>query len=217
MITQIPFQQNGAPGFIADLKTREHVLPGGAKIDAAQFVSADAVKVAVGVAGAAVDAVAIPVAALTEPIPNGTVLDFGAKKFARLTTDAAKGAVSLTVAALVTALVSGDTAYYLAPGRKKRIISGTLVGLTNAELEGASVVTAGVPAGVKWGPAADADDVVRLTVWDVIDANEKNDVDLLRPGTLIYVNHIPNWSTLSAALKNKIRATYELTTGATEV
>lgn len=294
MFNQIPFQQNGAPGFIADLKTREHVLPGGAKLDAAQFISADAIAATVGAAGAAAGATSIPVAALlgaipqdtvlnfgaraavvvvvgaagaiadattvpvdalTGPLPDGTLLDFGGKKFARLTAAAATGATSLTVAALATGvadndtatypavsartakttaaaakgavaltvealpegLAEGDAAHYVGPTVKKRIPRGTLLGLTNGELEGASVVTDGIPAGALWGKATDGDDIVRLSVYDIIDADENNDVDLVRPGTLIYVNHLPGWSTLSGTLKNKIRATYEVTVGATEV
>jgi hypothetical protein len=217
MITRNPYQQNGQPGFIADLLTREHVLPGGAKIDAALFTSADAVKVTVATGGAAQGATTVPVTALADAISVGTVLDFGGAKFARLTAAAAKGATSLTVTALVTALAAGDVAYYNKPDQPKRIAAGTLVGCTNAELEAAATVTNGVPAGLKWGPAADADDIVRFVVFDITDADTNNDVDLLRPGSLVYVNFVPNWAGLSTTLKNKVRATYELTTGATEV
>jgi hypothetical protein len=77
-----------------------------------------AVAVVVGAAGAALDATSVPVAALSGPIPSGTVLDFGGKKFARLTADALQGATALTVAALATALVSGDTSYTGGTGGK---------------------------------------------------------------------------------------------------
>lgn len=219
MITRNPYQQNGQPGFIADLLTREHVLPGGAKIDAALFNSADAVKVTVGTGGAAQGATSVPAAsALADAIPAGAVLDFGGAKFARLTVAATKGQTTpLTVTALVTALVAGDVAYYNKPGQPKRIAAGTLVGCTNAELEAAAVVTNGVSAGMKWGPAADTDDIVRFVVFDITDADANPDVDLLRPGSLIYVNHVPNWASVSATLKGKVRAAYELTVAATEV
>ena len=200
-------QQNVRPGFLGDFLNREHLLPGGAKIDAAAFNGAEAVKVTV-TANRAVDATEVAVTALSAAIPSGTVLDFGGKKFARLTAEAAKGVTSLVVAALATALVTSDVAYYNPPGEKKRVPAGTPVGLTNTELEGAA------NAGIAWGPAGDADDVVRLTAFDVVDANTNNDVDLLRPGTLIKVNRLPNWSSLSAAVKTKIRATYECTVGA---
>lgn len=216
MVIQNPFQQNGRPGFIADVTSREHVLAGGAKVDAADFVSADAVRVSV-TAGASADDTSVAVAALSAAIPAGTALDFGGKKFARLSAGAAKGATTLAVDALASALTGSELAYYNPPGSRKRIPAGTLVGLTHAELEGAGALSDGVPVGVLWGRAADGDDVVRLTVRDVVDADANNDVDLLRSGTLVYVNHIPNWDTLSPALKTKVRATYELTTGGTEV
>jgi hypothetical protein len=89
-----------------------------------------AVTVVVGVAGAAQNATSVPVAALSAAIPNGTTLDFGGAKFARLTAAAAAGATALTVAALVTALVSGDTATYAGtPGAGNKVLkSGTVVG-----------------------------------------------------------------------------------------
>ncbi len=218
--TTAPYQQNGAPSFIADLLTREHVLAGGAKINAAAFNSADAVVVVVGAAGAAANASTVPVDALPAALPDGAVLRFGAansKKFAVLNGAVLAGAASLTTQPIPTALVDNDTAYYDAPGAAKRIVAGTLVGCTFAELEAAPVVTSGVPAGLLWGPAADADDIVYFSVYDIEDAQVKNDVDLLRHGTAIFVNHIPNWATLSATLKGKVRAAYEVAVGATEV
>lgn len=205
------FQKNIRPGFVGDVLSREHLLPGGAKIDAALFNSADAIKIVVGVGGAAADAVAVPVAALSAELPAGAVIPIGAansKKFIVLSAKALKGAVLLATQPLPTALVAGDTGYYDIPGEPKRIASGTIIGLTNAELEGAAAT------GVLWGPAADADDVVRITAYDIQDADSNNDCDLLRPGTLIKVNFLPGWADLSAAIKNKIRATYEVTVGA---
>lgn len=285
----VGYQKNIRPGFLGDVLSREHLLPGGAKIDAAAFNSADAITAAVGaggaaigatsvptaaltaiipantilnfgtlapvvatvgVAGAAQGATSVPVAALSGPIPTGTVLDFGGAKFAVLTANAAAGATALAVRALPTALVSGDaatfkggtkqarltaaaaqgataltvdelqfalvqndTAYYNVPGKPKRIPAGTVVGLTFAELEAAAAT------GVKWGPAADTDDLVRITPFDVPDADVNDDCELLRPGTLIKVNFLPGWGvpgliTLSAAVKAKIRAAYETTVGA---
>lgn len=86
--------------------------------------------VVVGAAGAAPAATSVPVAALTAAIPSGTVLNFGTNKFARLTADAIVGAVTLTVAAIPTALVSGDTATYAgtAGTGNRRLKAGTFVG-----------------------------------------------------------------------------------------
>ncbi|MFN2511992.1 MAG: hypothetical protein ABR568_11180 [Pyrinomonadaceae bacterium] len=66
--------------------------------------------ITVGAAGAAAGATTVPVGALTQAIPSGTVLDFGGGKTARLTASAAVGATSLTVSALTTALVAGNFA-----------------------------------------------------------------------------------------------------------
>lgn len=212
----VPYQQSGAPSFIADLLTREHVLAGGAKINAAAFNSADAVRVEV-TANAAADAVALSVVALDGPIPDNALLDFGGKKVARLNGAVEAGEDTLVVDALGVAIADGDVAYYNKPGAPKRIVSGTLVGCTFAELEAAAVVTDGVPAGLLWGPAADADDIVHFVVYDNEDVDANNDIDLLRRGTAIFVNHIPNWADFSAALKAKVRAAYEVTVGGTEV
>ena len=212
------YAQTRQPGFVGDFLSREHVLAGGIRLDAGLFTSADALPITVSAAAAA-DATNIAVAALGANVPSGTVLDFGGKKFARLTADAPKGATALTVAALAVALAANDIARYAMPGTKKRVAAGTLVGATNAEIEGANTVTNGAPNGLKWGPAADADDVVRILCYDVIDADAKPEAeaDVLRSGTLVRVNALPGWDTMSAALKNKIRATYEVTVAATEV
>jgi hypothetical protein len=71
------FTPNVNPAWAGDVLTRDHNLPGGAKLDAAAFQSADAVKAVVGAAGAAVGAVSIPVDALSGAIPANTFLNFG--------------------------------------------------------------------------------------------------------------------------------------------
>lgn len=186
-----------APAWAGDFLDREHVVPGGAKADASAFNGEDAVVVTVGAAGAAVDDTTVPVDALPGAIPSGTVLDFGGKKFARLTAAAAAGAVSLTVAALATALVDNDTATY-AGVKKKFIPSGTLVGRTIAERD----------AGAAFGPAADADDEVFLIVHDVTDADKNADIDLYRDKSIVKENYLPGISAMSATLKGKLRAKY---------
>ena len=203
-----PYQTNIRPGFLGDFASREHVADTGIKVDAATFPGEDAVKVTVAVAGAAQNAVAVPVAALTAEIPAGTVLDFGGAKFARLTAKAAAGAVSLAVAALPTALVSGDKAFYKAPGVGRRIAAGRIVGATFAELEAAAA------PGMLWGQAVDADEIIHVLAYDITDADTLNDGDILRPGTRLFVNFLPDWATLSAALKAKIYARYDVTVGA---
>lgn len=188
-----------AAPWAGDSLGRDYLVPGGAKIDASQFHATDAVQVVVGAAGAAADAVAVPVGALTGPIPSGAVLDFGGKKFARLTAAAAASAVSLTVAALGTALVEDDSAFYSGVG-KKSIRSGTVVGRTIAERD----------AGTALGVAGDADDEYFIVAFDVTDASDINDVELARPfaGLTVRENFLPDIDDLSAAVKTALRARY---------
>src|SRR5687768_14150859 len=101
-----PFVTNIRPGFVGDFLNREHVLPGGVKLDAATFEGADAVRTAVSGAVAA-GLSAVPVAALAGPIPTGTTIKFSATKFATVTTAAAAGAVSLVTDPIPTAFVGG--------------------------------------------------------------------------------------------------------------
>lgn len=192
---------------MGDFASREHILAGGAKIDAAGFPGEEAVLIKVS-ANAAADAVNIAVAALTAALPIGTILAFGGKKYATLTAAAAKGATALTVSALATALVTGDQSFYNTPGLAKRIASGRICGCTYAELE------AGAASGMKWGKAEDADEVVRLIAYDVPDADKNDDADIYRPTGLVYVNFLPGWTDTSPTLKGKLRATYECSVGA---
>lgn len=159
---------------------------------------------------AAKGAVSVAVSAIPTALVIGDVATVPAvtARTAKLTVQADKNAVSLDVEALPEGLESGAVAYYSSTG-DLRIHGGTVIGLTNAELENAAA------SGVLWGPAADTDDVVRLTVWDARLKNSLSDatsidLDVLRPGTLIYVNFLPGWADLSVAIKNKIRTTYEV-------
>lgn len=196
-------QVAGGPVWAGDFLDREHLVPGGAKVDATQFNATDAVIVTVGAAGAAVDATTVPVDALSGPIPSGTVLDFGGDKFATLTAAAAAAATSLTVRALVTALVDDDTATYKGVG-KKSIAAGTVIGRTYAERT----------AGTAFGPADDSDDEFYLVAFDVTDAAILDDVELYRYGGIVKENRLPDWATLSATVKAALRAAYSTTVGA---
>lgn len=209
-----PWKQNIRPGFLGDFLSREHVLPGGIKLDASTFYGEDAVKAVVGAAGALANATSVPVAALADAIPSGTLLDFGGKKFARLSAAAAAGATSLAVDAIPTALVSGDTAYYLPEGTPKRAAAGTPVYIALSDFE------AGANGGAQWkycGPGVTphaTTDIVRILAFDVTDVDANNDGDILRPGTLIKINHLPEWDNLDAATKVHLRAQYQCTVGA---
>lgn len=193
----------GSARWAGDYRDRDHLVPGGAKIDPAQFIGAlTGTRVVVGAAGAAIGAVAVPVAALANALPNGTVLDFGGTKFAVLTAAAAKGAVTLTTRALVTALVSGDTATYTGTG-KKNIPSGTLIGRTRAERD----------AGTPFGVPIDTDEEIYLTAFDIVDADAVDDVELYRYNSVVYENFLPDFAGASATIKAFIRSRYVCSVG----
>jgi hypothetical protein len=202
-VTYGPSRATSLIAWIGDYLDREHMVPGGARLDAAQFRAEDAVVVDVGAAGAAQGATAVPVVALSGPIPSGTVLDFGTTKFARLTAAAAAGATSLTVAALPTALVDADIATYPGTG-KKTVQSGTLLGRTFAERD----------AGTGFGPAAAADDEIFLLVFDVTDATLDPNCELYRHGSIVKDNFLPNWTTMGSTLQGAIRSRYQCVRGA---
>lgn len=189
-------------------------------------------------AGAAIaTATALPVTALTAPIPAGTVLYFGTNKFARVTADAIAGATSLTVAALPTALagaetatipaasivarttanaaalatsitvealpeaiLTGDSATYAGAGtKKKRIPSGTLLGRTYAERD----------AGTGFGPWETGDDQVHILPFEITDADNNPNCELLAHGTKIYENALPDWVGSSSPYKAAVRTNYQ--------
>lgn len=192
-----------APVWAGDFLSPAHLVPGGAQVDAAQFNAVDAVVVTVGAAGADVDATSIPVAALSGPIPAGTVLDFGDKKLAVLTADAAAADTSLTVRAIPTALVDADTATYKGVG-KVVIPTGTPVGRTFVERA----------AGTAFGPATEADDEVYLVAFEVPDAERNPEIELYRHGSVVKENFLPGYATMDADLLTLLRSLYTTTIGA---
>lgn len=196
--------QLSAAAWAGDFFDREHLLPGGAKLDASQFLATDGVTVTT-TAEAAADATSISVAALSGAIPNGTMLYFGqAKELALLTSAAAVGATSLAVQALPSTIESGDSATYAGTTGIKRVVSGTAVGRTYTERN----------AGTGFGPAAAADDETYLVAFDVTDASVNADVELYRHGSIVKETFLPGWSSLASGVQDDIRANYECTTGA---
>lgn len=198
------------PNFAAEPFSAEKLIPGGGRIIPSAFPYVNAVTVTVGAAGAAVDATSIPVdaIAMANPasnksgvvIPAGTTLDFGGDKFATLTADASIGDTSLTVRALVTALVENDTATYDGMDQRKPVAAGTLVGRTFAERA----------AGTGFGQpdVATPDDELYLLAFAVQDAAIDADAALLRHDTLIYEDKLPGWAGLSATAQAAIRSRY---------
>lgn len=192
-----------SPVWAADFLSREHLVPGGARLDAAQFYNTDAVLVTVG-SSASAGATSITVTALTGAIPSGTVLDFGGAKFARLTANAAAAATTLTVAALPTALAGAETARYLGVGYDT-VPSGTLLGRTISERD----------AGTGFGPWASGDDEVYLLAFDITDVSVNADCELYRNFSIVKENFLPSWTTAwTSDMKAALRAAYRCTSGA---
>lgn len=197
-MTTSAVSKSTARGWVGDFLDREHMIPGGAKVDAAQFYGEGTVKVQVAAAGALAAAIAVPVEALSGAIPNKTVLHFGTNKFAILNAAAAAAAEELTTLAIPTALVDNDTAYYVPPGYFKTIPSGTILGRTFTERD----------AGTAFGPAVSTDDEIFVLVYDVLDVASMNDVTLYRPGSIIKENYLPGITTMDSGLLDELRLRY---------
>ena len=196
--------QQSAAAWAGDFLDREHLMPGGAKLDASQFLATDGVTVTT-TAQALADATSISVSALSGALPSGTILYFGeSKEFAMLTAAAAAGATSITVQALPQTIESGDSATYAGTTSIKRVVSGTVIGRTYTERD----------AGTGFGPAAAADDEIYLVAFEVTDASVNADVDLYRPGSIVKETFVPNWSSLASGVKSAVRSRYQTTIGA---
>lgn len=184
--------------WMGDFGSRDHLIPGGARVDAAQWESVDYTITATE--PAIVGAESITVAALPVAIPDDTVLDFlGAGELVRVTAAAAAGATSLVVEALDAAIEDNDTATFTVTDPSPvTVVSGTVIGRTIAERD----------AGTNFGPADAADDEIFIVVNDVYDASINPDVELYRPGSIVKENFLPGWSGLAAGVQTDVRARY---------
>ena len=193
------------PKWLADvLDPNVNMVRAPAKLNAAGFEDYESVLVKLSAAALA-DATSLAVDALSGAIPSGTMLYCGeSKEFALTTAAAAAGAEEITVQALPSALEDNDEAYYRPKAPRKMIPSGTLVGRTVAERA----------AGTGYGPATVAsDDEIYLTIFDVEDAADNADVELLKHGCTVKENYLPNWDNLGSTVQAKIRALYTCITG----
>lgn len=144
-------------------------------------------------------------------IPTGTVIDFGGAKFMRLAADAHQGDTTLTVDALPTAMVSGDTAYWNWSNRLY-VQSGTPLGRTLAERD------AGTGFGIL-DPTNDQE--YGILMFNMTDARNDNDIELLAPNQFfpIYENWLPNYATslrpggTDSATMTWLRAHYQCIVG----
>jgi hypothetical protein len=193
------------PIWAGDFLSREHLLPGGAKLLASAFLREDAVVVTLN-GSAAQGATSVTVDALSGAIPSGTVLHFNSTEFLITTSAAAAGATALAVEALPVALEDDDTATYTGVG-DYAVRSGTLVGRTFAERA----------SGTAFGPWAASDDEVYLVVYDVLNVTTNNDVELYRPNSLVKETFLPDWgdtAVWTTGALAALRATYTTTRGA---
>lgn len=150
------FSENLRPRWCGDVLDRQHLLPGGVKLDASTFIAADAIPVIVGAAGAAINATSVPVDALVgveQPfgnplIPSGSILNFGPSTAVTVTTGAAaaKGATSITVTALSGAIPSGTVLDF---GTRTAVVVtvGSAGALANATSVPVAALTGPIPVG----------------------------------------------------------------------
>lgn len=188
--------------FLGDFGSREHILAGGAQLDAdAVYSGEDAYTIQINDAAATQGDTTITVDALPVALPDNAELTFGSVTV-RLNGAKAAGQTSLTVDALGGDIADDATAIYDASPTSNVVVSGTIVGRTIAERN----------AGDPFGPAADADDEVFITVADV-DLDKTTDVDLVRHGSLIKTNFLPAYAAASSTVKTKLEAAYQLILG----
>lgn len=195
-----------APVWAGSFLDSEALLPGGVKLDPAQFPSVVAPAFTVTMAAdAAAGAVALTVDALAHAIPAGTVLNFGIPgKLAYVTKAAAAAATTVDVDPIAQAINDNDVAQ-VAAQNGAYVPSGTVIGRTLAERN----------AKTGFGPAAATDDEVFLVAFDIADVQKLEDADAVLPGDFVVKeNFLPGFADLDPALVTKLRGLYILTLGA---
>lgn len=190
-----------APRWAGDFMSPERLIPGGARLDAAQFHGNDSFLVTINDADVNAGETSFVIVALPGALPADTILEFP-DGFAKTSADHAAGVTTLNVDALFVDMANAGTAQYEGT-ELETVVSGTLIGRTIAERD----------ANTGYGPAADADDEIHLVAFDVVDVTNNPDVDLYRHGGVVYENYLPVFSALSSALKAKIRSLYESSIG----
>ena len=182
----------------------DKLIPGGAKVLAASFPRKDRVIVtlAAGAIVAGAGRTLLTATALTGDITAGTIIDFGAGKFATLTVVAIAGASSILGVTLAVGTAGGEVGTYPGTG-DIRIESGILLGRTFAERD----------AGAMFGPYATADDEVYVLAFQVNNADLDAEAALVRPQVLIRENWLPGWAAYTADAKAALRKTYQVVRG----
>lgn len=200
---EFSYDQNSFPAWAAEQLTPDTMVPGGAKLDPTAFPRQDQqiITLAAGIVTAGNGKTLTLASALLYPLLAGTILDFGSGEIATLTLNAPKGATSFTNVSLAADLEGGETYLHLGFSPFRIVESGTLVGRTFAER------TARFPFGV--ADVTTPDDELFLTASTASDLANNNDVTLLRHGTLIYEDKLPNWAGLTIGAKAAIRSRYQ--------
>lgn len=140
--------------------------------------------IVVGTGGAVATDTALPVDALPVALPIGTILTFGAGKFAKLTAAAAAGATELTVEALVADIDEDDEATYGGSG-EKQIPAGTIMAtLASGKVIPRSAVTGAETATGLLTSAATENDLANSAYGLVV-------------GGAIYANLLPDYANAS--------------------
>jgi hypothetical protein len=184
------------PVWAGDFGGREHVMPFPAKIDASQFTDGAGITVTLS-AGATGSATSLTVTALTLPltpvntligtsqglvlIPSGTVLDFGGQKFARLH---------------CRRQARRHHAYCRRPGHRPLLRPTPPPTPSTAPSTSPPALSSGRTyaerdASTAFGAAAVTDDEIYLSLFDVTDAKNNDDVELYRHGSLVKENYLP--------------------------
>lgn len=194
------------PRWAADFLGPASLVPGGAKVVEAEFLTTD-YTVTINQADVAEGDTSITVEALDVAIPSGTVLDFGAhttgdiSMVAITAADAAAAATSITTVELGHAIEDDAEATFTVDAANNTILSGTLIGRTYAERA----------AGTAFGPVATdgSDDEIFVVAFDVTDMTNNDDVELYRHGSAVYEDLLPEWADLTSAVKTDLRAAYD--------
>lgn len=169
-------------------------------------------------------ATSVPVDALATALTQGDVATYEDDQVieAKVTTDAAVGDETITVAALDGEIADEAEARYTPAGDFnmwtnkgiRRVPAGTPVYASIASIE------SGAATGVKWKDASrgvspnTSTDRVYLVLYDVPDVIDNPSCAVVRHGSVIKVNNLPGWDDFSANTKAMIRASYECTVGA---
>jgi hypothetical protein len=195
------------PAWAGDMLDREHLLAGGSMLDKAGFRALYAFQKSI-TADVAAGGTSVTLASphAVPFIPKGSVLYNSVdSQIITLAEDSVAGDTVLEVEPLLAAVATATALLIYAPD-KITVPSGTLVGRTYAERD----------AGTLFGVAAHTDDEFYIAAFDVTDILTNNEVDLYRPGSLVYENMLPGYGTFTSNIKTKLRAVYQTTKTAIE-